>query len=205
MEPERRSSAASVIQHILQSSLIGDPNVPVAPGTSTTALHVASEIGRADAGMFCFECPRLTMQYDFSFFIPRSTIQYGTSKDGPHWNAPQMSKSLPSLRVSERSLSKLTADSRTALQLQYKGLLVSYVGSSLSSLDESSEMAAFLQGPRSVYSRVGVDISNKLGLIFSISALWTKRPEPLCYTKLPGELTNRVPLISDVEICDWWS
>jgi hypothetical protein len=50
---EQGSLAASVIQHILQSPLLGNPNVPVAPGSNTTALHVASEIGRADAGMFC--------------------------------------------------------------------------------------------------------------------------------------------------------
>ena len=39
-----------IIQLILSSSAGSSPNLPVASGSPATALHVASEIGRAEVG-----------------------------------------------------------------------------------------------------------------------------------------------------------
>jgi hypothetical protein len=49
---------APVLQHILTSSSISSPNVPVVPRSSTTALHTASEIGRLDAVRLLLNDPR---------------------------------------------------------------------------------------------------------------------------------------------------
>lgn len=49
---------APVLHHILSSPGISSPNAPVIAGTTTTALHVASEIGRADAVRILLSDPR---------------------------------------------------------------------------------------------------------------------------------------------------
>lgn len=41
-----------IIHLILSSQAVSSPNLPVSSGSSTTPLHVASEIGRADVGEF---------------------------------------------------------------------------------------------------------------------------------------------------------
>lgn len=46
------SLSGPIIRQIVSSGALVDPNAPVSPGSSSTALHVASEIGRVDAGAF---------------------------------------------------------------------------------------------------------------------------------------------------------
>ena len=41
-----------IVSQIINSPGISSPNLPVAPGSLTTALHIASENGRADVGEF---------------------------------------------------------------------------------------------------------------------------------------------------------
>lgn len=132
-----------------------NPNVPVASGSTATALHVASEIGRADAGMNKGTgLLLLTIQCDYCYFILKSTIPYGMSREEHLWNALGTPRSRLSLKVGHLTNSMYSqlgltfSDSRTALQLQYRALLGSYVSSPLSSPAESSEMISFLEGPR---------------------------------------------------------
>ena len=77
-----------------------DPNVPVASGSTATALHVASEIGRADAGMNKGTgLLLLTMQCDYCYFILKSMIPYEMSRDEHLWNALGTPRSRPSLKA----------------------------------------------------------------------------------------------------------
>ena len=43
-------SAVPIVHLILTSRAIASPNLPVSPGSLTTALHVASEVGRLEIG-----------------------------------------------------------------------------------------------------------------------------------------------------------
>jgi hypothetical protein len=45
-----RLTAVPIIHLILSSPAISSPNLPISSGSTTTPLHVASEIGRADVG-----------------------------------------------------------------------------------------------------------------------------------------------------------
>lgn len=47
-----------IIHLILSSQTIASPNLPISSGSTTTPLHVASEIGRADVGELQ---PRMTI------------------------------------------------------------------------------------------------------------------------------------------------
>lgn len=54
-----------IIHLILSSPAIPSPNLPISSGITTTPLHVASEIGRADVGEFkgCSWKPSLEVFY----------------------------------------------------------------------------------------------------------------------------------------------
>ncbi|WVR00350.1 hypothetical protein IAU59_007493 [Kwoniella sp. CBS 9459] len=119
-----RVAAVPIIAQILQSPGIPSPNLPVASGSTTTALHVASEIGRADVVELLLRDPRIN----------------DTVRDEQGRTALEC--------AANSEVSSLVEESRTQLQLKYLAQLAGYISSPLSSVEDSLSMVEFLEGPR---------------------------------------------------------
>ncbi|WWD19523.1 hypothetical protein CI109_103984 [Kwoniella shandongensis] len=119
-----RIASVSTIQDILSSPNIPSPNLAVAAGSQTTALHVASEIGRADVVEVLLNDPRIN----------------DTIRDEQGRTALEC--------AANHEISGLIEDSRSQMQMKYLARLAGYVSSPLSSVEESLGMIDFLEGPR---------------------------------------------------------
>ncbi|OCF40792.1 oxysterol-binding protein [Kwoniella heveanensis CBS 569] len=119
-----RVAAVPIIAKILQSPSIPSPNLPVNSGSTTTALHVACEIGRADVVELLLHDPRIN----------------DTIRDEQGRTALEC--------AANAEVSSLVEESRTQLQLKYLARLAGYISSPLSSVEDSLAMVEFLEGPR---------------------------------------------------------
>ncbi|WRT70348.1 uncharacterized protein IL334_007346 [Kwoniella shivajii] len=119
-----RIASVPIITQILQSPSIPSPNLSVGSGTQTTALHVASEIGRSDVVEVFLNDPRIndTIRDEQG----RTALECATNSE----------------------ISRLIEESRGHLQMKYLARLAGYISSPLSSVDESLNMIEFLEGPR---------------------------------------------------------
>nr|XP_018260745.1 oxysterol-binding protein [Kwoniella dejecticola CBS 10117]OBR82903.1 oxysterol-binding protein [Kwoniella dejecticola CBS 10117] len=119
-----RVASVPTIQAILQSSAIPNPNLPINAGSTTTPLHVASEIGRAEIVELLLNDSRIndTIRDEQG----RTALECATHSEVSH----------------------LIEESRGQLQLRYLARLAGYISSPLSSVDESLHMIEFLEGPR---------------------------------------------------------
>lgn len=113
-----------VITLILNSPNVPSPNLPTSAGTSTTPLHVASQLGRVDVVQLLLSDPRIddTMKDDRG----RTPLECAASPE----------------------IASVIEESRAQLQSKYMGLLSRYVSSSLNSPEESAALAEFLDLPR---------------------------------------------------------
>ncbi|KAK8853109.1 hypothetical protein IAR55_003810 [Kwoniella newhampshirensis] len=119
-----RIATVSTIREILASPHIPSPNLPVNSGSHATALHVASEVGRADVVEVLLNDPRIN----------------DTIRDEQGRTALEC--------ASNHEIAGLIEDSRAQLQMKYLARLAGYVSSPLSSVEESLSMIDFLEGPR---------------------------------------------------------
>nr|XP_019044285.1 oxysterol-binding protein [Kwoniella bestiolae CBS 10118]OCF23215.1 oxysterol-binding protein [Kwoniella bestiolae CBS 10118] len=119
-----RVASVPIINLILQSPAVPNPNLPITPGSSTTPLHVASEIGRTEVVEVLLSDPMIN----------------DTIRDEQGRTALECSSS--------SDISHLIEESRGQLQLKYLAKLAGYISSPLSSVDESLHMIEFLEGPR---------------------------------------------------------
>ncbi|WVQ67040.1 uncharacterized protein L199_005233 [Kwoniella botswanensis] len=119
-----RVASVPIINLILQSPAIPNPNLPVNLGSSTTPLHVVSEIGRTEVVEVLLSDPRIN----------------DTVRDEQGRTALECSAT--------SEISHLIEESRGQLQLKYLAKLAGYISSPLSSVDESLNMVEFLEGPR---------------------------------------------------------
>ncbi|KAL7418318.1 hypothetical protein Q5752_006776 [Cryptotrichosporon argae] len=119
-----RVATVNTLALILASPNVASPNLPVSDKSKATALHVAAEIGRADAVEALLNDPRIN-----------DTIQDEQGRT-------------PFEVASNAECSQLIEDSRAALQIKYLALLASYIASPLSSVNESGRITQFLEGPR---------------------------------------------------------
>ncbi|WWC91583.1 uncharacterized protein L201_006529 [Kwoniella dendrophila CBS 6074] len=119
-----RVASVPIINQILQSPSIPDPNLPVNPGSQTTPLHIAAEIGRAEVVERLLNDPRIN----------------DTIRDEQGRTALEC--------AGHSEIAHLIEDSRGQLQLKYLAKLAGYISSPLSSIDESLHIIDFLEGPR---------------------------------------------------------
>ncbi|WVO21082.1 uncharacterized protein IAS62_002386 [Cryptococcus decagattii] len=119
-----RVASIPVITLILNSPNVPSPNLSTAAGTSTTPLHVASQLGRVDVVQLLLSDPRIddTMKDDRG----RTPLECAASPE----------------------IASVIEESRAQLQSKYMGLLSRYVSSSLNSPEESAALAEFLDLPR---------------------------------------------------------
>lgn len=115
-----------VITLILNSPNVPSPNLPTAARTSTTPLHVASQLGRVDVVQLLLSDPRIddTMKDDRG----RTPLECAATPE----------------------IASVIEESRAQLQSKYMGLLSRYVSSSLNSPEEGAALAEFLDLPRCV-------------------------------------------------------
>ncbi|KAE8539551.1 hypothetical protein D1P53_004653 [Cryptococcus gattii VGV] len=119
-----RVASIPVITLVLNSPNVPSPNLPTSAGTSTTPLHVASQLGRVDVVQLLLSDPRIddTMKDDRG----RTPLECAASPE----------------------IASVIEESRAQLQSKYMGLLSRYVSSSLNSPEESAALAEFLDLPR---------------------------------------------------------
>ncbi|WVQ84916.1 hypothetical protein IAT38_007079 [Cryptococcus sp. DSM 104549] len=119
-----RVASVPIISIILQSPGVPSPNLPVASGSSATALHIASEIGRVEVVQLLLNDPRID-----------DTVRDDRGRT-------------PLECASSHEIASLIEESRAQTQAQFMALLAKYVSSQLSSPEESSAVADFLESPR---------------------------------------------------------
>ncbi|ORY26692.1 putative Oxysterol-binding protein [Naematelia encephala] len=119
-----RVASVPILTLILSSPNIPSPNLPVQPGSMSTPLHVASEIGRADAAGVLLNHPLIN----------------DTTRDDQGRT--------PLECAANGEVSSVIEDSRGAYQMRYLARLAGYIASPLSSADESLRMTEFLEQPR---------------------------------------------------------
>ncbi|KAL1409960.1 hypothetical protein Q8F55_003959 [Vanrija albida] len=127
-----RVATIPIVQQILNSPNLKSPNLPVAPDTTATALHVASEVGRPEVVELLLNDPRID----------------DTIRD------EQGRTPLECAATSE--VVALIADSRAALQARFQSLLASYTASPLNSVEEGSTIVNFLENPRTASLNLNV-------------------------------------------------
>ncbi|WVR07787.1 hypothetical protein IAU60_004830 [Kwoniella sp. DSM 27419] len=119
-----RVASVPTIMIILRSANFPSPNLPANAGSTTTALHVASEIGRADV---------------VEALLGDSRINDTTRDEQGR---------TPLECAANSEVASLIEESRGQLQLKYLAHLAGYISSPLSSMEESLRMIEFLEGPR---------------------------------------------------------
>ncbi|OXC70624.1 hypothetical protein AYX13_00601 [Cryptococcus neoformans] len=119
-----RVASIPVITLILNSPNVPSPNLPTATGTSSTPLHVASELGRVDIVQLLLSDPRIddTIKDDRA----RTPLECAASPE----------------------VASVIEESRAQLQSKYVALLSRYVSSPLNSPGEGAALAEFLDLPR---------------------------------------------------------
>ncbi|EIW72252.1 hypothetical protein TREMEDRAFT_70659 [Tremella mesenterica DSM 1558] len=119
-----RVAPVSIVSDILASPYIPSPNIRLEQNSPATALHVASQIGRADVVEMLLNHPKIN----------------DTIRDEQGRTALEC--------AANTEIASLVEDSRAALQMRFIALLASYVSSPLSSVDEAARMSEFLSSPR---------------------------------------------------------
>ncbi|CAD6572572.1 MAG: hypothetical protein TREMPRED_000577 [Tremellales sp. Tagirdzhanova-0007] len=119
-----RVASVPIVSQIITSPNVSTPNLPVAPGSLTTALHVASENGRTDVVELLLNHPRIS----------------DTIRDEQGRTALEC--------AGNHEVASAIEESRGTMQIRYLAQLSSYVSSPLSSVEDSVSMMELLEGPR---------------------------------------------------------
>ncbi|TYJ57130.1 hypothetical protein B9479_002231 [Cryptococcus floricola] len=117
-----RVANVPIVSLILAS--VPSPNLPVAPNSSETSLHVASELGRVDIVKLLLQDPRIddTIKDDRS----RTALECASTAD----------------------VASAIEESRAQIQAHYANLLSRYIASPLNSAEEGAVLGAFLESHR---------------------------------------------------------